>query len=153
MAGVLLRVNSGEVALVAATAKSVFQLKAPANQRLIVKGIRLFGKSAAGGTDTVIRVRLTRNSAAFGTFTAATPSKNDPTDSETVQSTAGSNASIEPTTPTDGGLWWEIQPQAGVMESLAPGTEIKIPGGQSIQFEFLSPAGTPTVLVECDYEE
>lgn len=152
MAGVLCHVNSGEVALVAATAKSVLQVKAAANQRVIVRGIRIMGKQPAGGTDAVVKIRLTRNAANFGTGSVATPAKNDPTDSETLQTTANSNFTVEPTTPTDGGLWWEVQPQSGVIESLAPGMEIKIPGGQSIQFEATS-AGTPTLMIEVDYEE
>ena len=152
MAGVLCHVNSGEVALVASTAKSVLQIKAAANQRVLVKALRLFGKQAAGGTDAVVKVRMTRSSASFGTFTSATPAKNDPSDSETLQTTAGSNATVEPTTPTDGGLWWEIQPQTGVIEFLPPGMEIKIPGGQSVQFECTS-TGTPTLMLEASYEE
>jgi hypothetical protein len=87
-----------------------------------------------------------------GTFTAATASKNDPNDGETLQATCGANASVEPTAPTDGGLWWELQPQTGIIEPLAPGQEIKVPGGQSVQFEFTSP-GTPTVMCEVTYEE
>lgn len=152
MAGVVAHVNSGEVALVAATAKSVLQIKAATNQRVIVKALRFFGKQAAGGTDAVVKVRMTRSTANFGTFTGATPGKNDPTDSETLQTTAGGNASIEPTTPTDSGLWWEVQPQSGIIEFLPPGMEIKVPGGQSVQFECTS-SGTPTLMLEASYEE
>ena len=93
-----------------------------------------------------------RSTANFGTFTGATPQKNDPNDGETLQATCGSNASVEPTSPSDGGLWWELQPQTGIIEPLAPGQEIKIPGGQSVQFEFTS-TGTPTVFAEATYEE
>lgn len=152
MAGVLLHVNSGEVALVAATAKSVLQIKAPANQRLLLKNLKFFGKQAAGGTDTPVKVRMTRSTANFGTFTAATPGKNDPNDGETVQSTAGSNATVEPTSPTDSGLWWEFQPQSGVLDPPPFAQEIKVPGGQSVQFECTSVA-TPTVLLTVSYEE
>jgi hypothetical protein len=70
---------------------------------------------------------------------------------ETIQTSCGANASAEPTV-TDGGLWWELQPQTGIIEPLAPGQEIKIPGGQSAQFEFTSP-GTPTVMMEATCEE
>ena len=152
MAGVFLNVNSGEVALAAATAKTVLQIKAPANQRLLIHSIRFLGKQPAGGTDTPIKIRMTRNSAAFGTGSAATPAKNDPSDSETVQSTAASNFSAEPTTPTDGGIWWELQPQIAIEEFLPPGQEIKIPGGQSVQFECTS-VGTPTLVITVGYQE
>ena len=152
MAGVLCHVNSGEVALVAATAKTVLQIKAATNQRVIVKALRMTGKQPAGGTDTPVKVRLTRSTANFGTGTTATPGKNDPTDSETIQTTAAANFSAEPTSPTDSGLWWEVQLQSGVEEFLPPGMEIKIPGGQSAQFELISVA-TPTVLITATFEE
>lgn len=152
MAGMLLHVNSGEVALVGAAAKSVLQIKAPANQRLLVRSIGLWGKQTAGGSDTVVKVRMTRvaSGGAFGTFTAATPVKNNPSLPETIQSAAGSNATVEPTA-TDGGRWWELQPQNGIEElNLVP--PIEIAGGASIQLEFTSSA-TPTVVATASYEE
>lgn len=152
MAGVLWHANSGECSLVASTAKSILQIKAPTNQRVLVRSLRFFGKQPAGGTDTPIKIRLTRSTSSFGTFTGGTPSKNDPNDGEAIQSTIGVNASVEPTSPTDGGLWWELQPQTGIIEPLSPGQEIKIPGGALIQFEFTSP-GTPTVMMEATCEE
>lgn len=152
MAAVLLWGNSGEVVLVANTAKSILQIKAAANQRVKVLQIFLFGKQPAGGTDTPVKVRLTRNSASFGTFTAVTFAKNDPSDAETIQTTGGSNASVEPTTPTDAGKWYELPPQTGFIELVTPGQELKIPGGQSIQVECTS-TGTPTVLATFLIEE
>lgn len=152
MAGVKAHVNSGEVTLVAATAKSILQIKAPTNQRVLIKALRFTGKMPAGGTDTPIKVRMTRSTANFGTFSAATPGKNDPSDSETIQTTAGANATVEPTTPADSGLWWEVQPQAGIIEFIPPGDEIKIPGGNSVQFECTSP-GTPIILLTATFEE
>lgn len=152
MSAVLWHVNSGECSLVANTAKSILQIKAPTNQRVIIRTLRIMGKQPAGGTDTPMKVRLTRSTANFGTFTSATPSKNDPNDGETIQTTCGANASVEPTSPTDGGLWWEVQPQNGVIEPLPLGQEIKIPGGQSVQFEVTSP-GTPTLMIEATCEE
>lgn len=152
MAGVLAHVNSGEVTLVAATAKSCLQIKAAANQRVLIKGLKLMGKQPAGGTDTPVKIRMTRSTANFGTFSSATPAKNDPNDAETIQTACGSNATVEPTSPTDGGMWWEVQPQSGVIEFLPPGMEIKVPGGQSVQFEATSPA-TPVILVMASFEE
>ena len=83
------------------------------------------GKQAAGGTDAVVKLCITRSSANFGTFTGATASKNDPNDGETIQTTCGSNASVEPTSPTDGGLWWEVQPQSGASNSFRRGWKSK----------------------------
>jgi hypothetical protein len=152
MAGLKLFVNSGEVAFVAATAKTALQIKAPTNQRLLLKQVRIMGKQPAGGTDTPVKVRLTRSTANFGTGTADTPGKLNPSNGETVQSTAASNFTVEPTSPTDSGLWWEVQPQTGVIEFEPITDPIEIPGGQSIQCEITSVA-TPTLLVTFEYEE
>ena len=150
MAGVLCHVNSGEVALVASTAKTVLQIKAATNQRVLVRRLRILGKQTLGGLDPVVKIRLTRSTASFGTGTAASPGKNDPTASETIQTTAAANFSAEPTSPADGGLWWEVQPQSGLIEYLDP--PIVCPGGQSVQFEATSSA-TPTLMIAATFEE
>ena len=154
MAGILLNITSVEQALVANTAKTVLQIKAPANQRVIVKAVKFFGKAAAGGTGVPIKVRLTRSTANFGTAgtTQAVISKNDPTDDETVQTTVGGNFTAEPTTPTDAGLQYEVPDQSGIIEFLPPGQEIKIPGGQALNIEMTS-TGTPTVIAQAICEE
>lgn len=144
--------NSGEVALVAATAKTLLQVKAPANQVVLIRSIRILGKQAAGGTDAVVKVRMTRSTGSFGTFSAAAPGKQDPGRGETIQSVVGANATVEPTSPTDSGLWWEVQPQAGVEEFLPLTQPIVIPGGQAVNFEATS-SGTPTLLITVGGEE
>lgn len=153
MAGLYFQVTSGEVALVANTPKTVLQIKAPTNQRVKVKSIRIMGKQPAGGTDTPTKVRLTQSSANFGTSTgAATIGKRNPVDPETIQTSAGYNFTAEPTTPTDSGDWWEVQPQSGAGESYYPGDEIIIPGGHALNIECTNP-GTPTMTVTCICEE
>lgn len=153
MAGVAFTVNSGEVTLVANTAKTVLQIKAATNQRVLVKGLKLLGKQAAGGTDAVCKVRMTRSTANFGTAgSTPAPGKLNPSNGETIQTSFGANFSAEPTSPTDSGLWWEVQPQGGVIEALPPGSWIEVPGGQSVNFEFTS-SGTPVVLVTATAEE
>lgn len=152
MAGLKLAVNSGEVTLVAATPKTILQVKAPANQRLKIANISILGKSPAGGTDTPVKVRVTRSTASFGTGTAATPSKRNPSDPETIQSTAFANFTVEPTTPTDGGVWWEVQPQSGIIQFMPPEYMMEVPGGQSLNLEATSVA-TPTLLCVIQYEE
>jgi hypothetical protein len=152
MAGVVGHVNSGEVVFVAATAKTILQAKSATNQRSVIKAIRLTGKQPAGGTDTPVRLRMTRSTANFGTGSAATAGKNDPTDSETIQTVFAANFTVEPTSPTDSGLWWEVQPQSGLIEFYPTDLYIKIPGGQSAQFEVLSVA-TPTLVMEITFEE
>ena len=155
MAGVLLHATSGEVTLAAATAKTTLQLKAAANQRVLVSAISLLGKAAAGGTDTPVKARITRSTTAFGTAgtgaNAAVVSKNDPSDSEAIQTTAGGNFTAEPTS-ADAGIWYEFNPQSGLVIQFAPGKEWKIPGGQSLQIELTSVA-TPTIVTDMDFEE
>ena len=152
MAGVGFSVNSGECTLVAATAKTLLQVKAATNQRVLIRGLKILGKQAAGGTDPVVKVRMTRSTANFGTGSTATPSKSNPSNGETLQTSCAANFTVEPTSPTDTGQWWEVQPQSGVIEFLPPGMEIQVPGGQSVQFEALS-TGTPTLLVTAIVEE
>src|SRR5438105_2905164 len=106
MAGVKAKVNSGEVALLAATLKTVLQIKAPANQRLMVTGYYLYGKGIVV-TDTPMLFNLKSNAANFGTGTSVTPSKGNTSDDETLQSTAFKNFTVEPTTPTDRGIGGE----------------------------------------------
>ena len=152
MAGLLAFTTSGEVALVASTAKSVLQVKAPANQRILIREIAFYGKQPAGGTDTPVKVRMTRSTANFGTFSAATATKNDAGAGETLQATYGTNASVEPTAPTDTGRLWEFSPQNGIIEPFPLEQPIIVPGGQSVQFEMTSVA-TPTVACTATVEE
>jgi hypothetical protein len=149
---VIVNATSGEVTLVAATAKSLLQAKAPANQQLVIKSLRFTGQQPAGGTDTPVKIRLTRSTSNFGTFSSAVAAKNNPNDNVTPQGTYGANASAEPTSPTDGGLWWNVQPQSGVIEFLVPDLFIPVPGGQSAQFEATSP-GTPVIMLTAQIEE
>ncbi len=152
MAGLVCSATSGEVALVAATAKTVLQIKAPTNQRVTMKKLVITGKQAAGGTDAPVLVRLTRSTANFGTGTGVTPIKLDPGMGETVQSTSAKNFTVEPTSPTDALMSFEVQPQSGIIEPYGFGAEPKIPGGQSLNIELTS-AATPTLTVTAIFEE
>lgn len=152
MAGVGFNANSGEVVMVNGVAKTVLQVRARANQRAVIKALRILGKQPAGGTDTPGRLRLTFSSANFGTGSGGTIARTDPSQPETVQTAVAANFTVEPTTPTDSSLAWEIQPQGGVIEFLPPGMEIPIPGGYAANFE-LTIAGTPTVQVCASGEE
>jgi len=152
MAGLLCHVNSGEVAPVATIPKTVLQIKAPPNQRVILAALSITGKQPAGGTDTPVKVRLTRSTANFGTGTTIAPGKNNPSDPEAVQSACAANFSAEPTTPADSGLWWEVQPQSGMISFYPPDLRLEVPGGQSVNVEITSPA-TPTLLVTASFVE
>ncbi len=154
MAGLLLTGNSGSCTLVALTAKTILQIKMPANQRGVVRTIKLFGESAAGGTDVPCKVRLTYSTTNFGTGSAVTPGKNDPGMAETVQSVWKGNFSAEPTSPTDMGSAYRFQPQLGVIEPFYFGQEVRIPGGYALNVEVTSASGqTPTVMAVAVLDE
>jgi hypothetical protein len=151
MAGLSLNATSGEVALVASTAKTCLQLKAPANQKLKLRTLSLLGKQAAGGTDAPVKVRLTTSSANFGSGSGATVGKLNPGDAETPQGTY-TVLGTEPTSPTDSGYLLEFSPQSGLIVPFPPGLEIPIPGGHALNIELTSSA-TPTVVVTATVEE
>lgn len=153
MANVYTNATSGEVSVVATTAKTVLQIKAPTNQRILIWEVLVEGKAAAGGTDTPMKVRLTRSTANFGSAASSlsTYSKNNPSDSETLQATVTSNFNVEPTSPSDGGLWLEVQPQLSQAFIYSPTRPIVIPGGQSAQFEVTAPANqTVVITLRCE---
>ncbi len=152
MAGVIANTNSGEVTLVASTAKTLLQIKAATNQRVVIKSIRLMGKQPAGGSDTPIKIRLTRSTSSFGAGAAATLAKNNPSDAETLQTTCYAGLTTEPASPADGGIIWEVQPQSGVIEFITPDLFIPVPGGAAANFEATSPA-TPVVTCTVQFVE
>ena len=153
MAGLKLKITSGEVATVNGV-KTLLQIKAAANQRVVIRGIRIFGKDLTTTTNAPVKIRMTRSTSAFGSSASSVGviAKNDPSDAETIQTTVTSNFNSEPTSPTDAGLWWELQPQTLLEEFYGPGEEIKIPGGQSLQFEVTAGA-VSTMVISVDAEE
>lgn len=98
MAGINFRCDSGEVSLSAATAKTVVQLTAPANQRVLVRGIDIHFRGV-NPIASPAKIRVLRQTTA-GTMTSLTPVKLNNADSETIQSTAQHTATAEPTAGT-----------------------------------------------------
>jgi hypothetical protein len=94
MAALLLVANSGSQALAAATAETVLQLVAPTNQRLRIQG---FSITVAGTSPVDLTVRVVRQTTAGTSGTAVTPIKLEPGAAETIQTTAATNFSAEPT--------------------------------------------------------
>jgi len=146
-------VNSTEAALVANTAKTMLQIKAATNVRVVLKDLILTDKSAAGGTGATSKVRLTRSTANFGTAgSSPAGTKTNPSNGETINTAFGANFSVEPTSPTDTGLWFEL-PSGGSINLIdLPENYCQIPGGQSLNIE-LTNTGTPTVMVSARIEE
>lgn len=132
--------TEGEIALVAATAKTVLQVVAPTNQRLALKSfsVTFDGVSATGEP---VQVDLVRQTSA-GTMTSATPVR-EGVGSETLQTTAQKNASAEPTT-TDVLRRYEVHPQGGY-ERVFGDDELLIAGGGRLGLRCTAPANVNCV--------
>lgn len=135
MAGLLCIAQTAEVALTAATAKTVMQIVAPTNQRLRLKrwGVFFDGVSAA---DAPVQVRLLRQTTA-GTMTSLTPVK-QVAGSETVQTTAQHTATVEPTA-SDVIDAAEVHPQSGYEVIIPFDMPIEVPGGGRLGIECTAP--------------
>jgi hypothetical protein len=149
MAGNRFTFSTGAVATAAATAKSVAQVKAASNVALKIFRITVSGLAAAGGTDSPSKIRLTRTTATFGTFTSGTPVKDDPGRAETLQLTAGYNCTSEPTVSASG-YERQVNPQGFTIWNFDP--PLIVPGGNSLQVEVTSVA-TPSFDTEINGEE
>lgn len=141
--------NTAAVALSAATAKTVIQLNAPTNQRIKLQRIGIFFDGAST-TATPVLCRLVIATTA-GTNTALTLNKLVSSDSETIQTTAGENASAEPTKTTLLDQWL-IHPQQGIDLTYAFGQEKFIVGGGRVALEITAPAAV-NVRAKIDFEE
>jgi hypothetical protein len=153
MSGVLLKANSGEVSLTAATAKTALQIVAASNHRVKVTGFAIFFKGTSA-TDTPVKYRILRQTTA-GTMTAGTAgthlSKNNDADDETVQTTVQHTATAEPTAG-DVLEFGEIHPQTGARWFYPLGQEIIIKGGGRVGVELTAAQGQ-TVVVTADLDE
>lgn len=139
------------VALVAATAKTVAMLTAPANQCLGIKEVRVT-LDGATSTATPVKVETGRPSTA-GTFTAAVPRKKDPARAETVQATGGINASAEPTWTSVVDDTAYIPAYGGVYHYIAPfDNPVVVPGAGRYGLRLTAPA-VVNASVKVDYEE
>lgn len=136
MAGIFGVAQTAEVALAAATAKTVIQLVAPANHRVKILGWGVFfdGVNTAGEP---VQVRVLRQTTA-GTMSALTPVQIVPV-SETIQSTAQHTATAEPT-PGDVLDPIECHPQQGYEVKYPMGQELIIPGSGRLGIECTAPA-------------
>jgi hypothetical protein len=137
MAGINIAAITSEVALSAATAKTVVQMTAAANQPIRVYrwGVFFDGTST---TAEPVQIVLMRQSTA-GTMTSLTPTKVS-NHGETVQTAAQHTATAE---PTSGDVldMVEVHPQSGY-EYIAPlGYEFEVPGGGRIGIVCTAPAG------------
>ncbi len=129
--------TGGEVALVAATAKTVLHILAPTNQRIACRGYALSFDGVAGNAEPVI-VELLRVSTA-GTMAAGSAVKDDALGSETLQTSVTKTATVE---PTAGDILRQdnIHPQTGVEFRFAPDEEVIVPGAGRLAIRCTAPA-------------
>lgn len=153
MAGILVRANSGEVSLTAATAKTAIQLLAATNHRIKIKGIGIYFKGTVV-TDTPVKFRILRQTSA-GTMSTGSSgthySKNNDDDAETIQTTTYYAASSEPSAG-DVLDFGEVHPQNGMRWFYPPGDEIIVKTAGRIGVE-LTAAQAQTAVVTIDFEE
>jgi hypothetical protein len=149
MADLNLQANVGEVS-VTSTTKTFFTAKAPANQRLRIKGIEVMGKGTSN-TDTPVKVEIGKITAdAVGGTSAVTMSPHDPDYAETPQGTYKTGYGSE---PTYGNIYrtWEVHPQTGLIVYFPMHDEIKISGGSELGIRMTSNQAETmalTVIVE-----
>lgn len=123
-----------------ASAKTAITVTAPANQRVVFKGIGCHGQGTSN-TDSPIQVELmTYASISGGTAGSVTVSKKATELSETVQSTVAGNYSVEPTYTT--GVTYKtltVHPQLGMAIFWPMGDEEIIKGGTGLAIRITSP--------------
>jgi hypothetical protein len=147
MSGVRFAVTTeGEVALAAATAKTVLQIVAGANHRVHLDLLKVTLKGIVP-TDAPVLVEILRQTTA-GTMTAITPKKVNDADNEALVVTGAKNATAE---PTSGDVIDEflIHPQGGYAEVKPFNKPVPIIGGGRIGIRITAPqANTARVSVE-----
>lgn len=138
MAAFLGIAQTAEVALTAATAKTVIQIVAPSNHRLRVKRLGVFFDGTSVTAEPV-QVRVLRQTTA-GTMTSLTPVPLDKSLAETLQTTAQHTATVEPTAGDIVDVF-EVHPQQGYEIIYPLGDEIIVQGGGKLGIECTAPAG------------
>lgn len=126
MAGVFFTMPFGEITLSAATAKTVWEMTAASNHRVLIHEIVLMFKGVSAGNEPVT-IELTRFGTT-GTGTSGTAQKQDPDYSETLQATWKYNDSVEPGSQT-ALAYWAIHPQSGLLYPLPLTNPWPVPGG------------------------
>lgn len=135
-------ITPAEVALSAATVKTVAQVIAATNVIAAVTGLEITFDGISN-TEAPVNVEILRQTTA-GTMTSQTPKKTK--DTSTALGVTGSyNATAE---PTAGDILkvFHIHPQAGVTMPLQLENEIEIPGGGRLGVRVTAPAAVNCLL-------
>jgi hypothetical protein len=148
MAGIRAVALTDEIALSAATAKTVIQIIAPSNHRVIVKEWGVFFDGVEP-LEQPVQVELAKQSTA-GTMSSLTPAKITP-GSETLQTTASHTATVEPTESAVLDTV-EVHPQSGYEKIMPLGEEIIVAGGERLGIVCTAPAAV-NVRAKIKFEE
>lgn len=138
-----------EVALSAATAKTVIQIIAPSNHRVKILGWGVFFDGTSP-TEEPVEVELARQSTA-GTMSSLTPVKLDDSLAETLQTTAQHTATVEPTTGDVIDIA-EVHPQQGYEIRYPLGQEPIVGGGDRVGIVCTAPSAV-NVRAKIIFEE
>ena len=149
MAGIRARAVTAEVALTTATARTVLQILAPTNQRVLVTSWGVFFDGVSVTAEPVVVVLEKQTTAGTG-GSSLTPAKLS-AGSETLQTSALHSITAE---PTSGDLIdrIEVHPQSGFQDNLPHGREIPVLGGQRLGIKCTAPAGV-NVVAKLEFEE
>ncbi len=142
-------IRTAEIALSAATPKTVLQLIAPTNHRVAITSFGVFFDGTSVTAEPVV-VRVLRQSSA-GTMSTQVAAAMDGSVTETILSTAQYNATAEPTAGNVL-LSFEVHPQQGYKEFLPFGQEIILGTGGRVGIECTAPA-TVNVVAQMTFEE
>ncbi|GAC1345471.1 MAG: hypothetical protein NVSMB14_08770 [Isosphaeraceae bacterium] len=149
MAGIVEFFNIPATPLVAATQKTILQIKAPANQRVRLMSFGLFFDGVTNNS-APCEVKIMRQTT-LATGTAATPSPVEPELTETVQASGISNATAE---PTYGAVLETISIptlMGGDQDVFSPGQEIYVGGAGYVGITCNAPAGVNVKgFVKCE---
>lgn len=149
MAGVRFTLSKSAVALTAATAKTVIQAVAAANQRILCHGFEItFDSVDSTKAPQLVQLRVQTDA---GTSSALTPVKRCDSDSETLQSTGRHTSTVD---PTDGAVKWEayVSPLGGRAQTFRFDSPIPIVGGTRLGLK-VTPTATSNVTAVFDLEE
>jgi hypothetical protein len=138
-----------DVALVAATAKTVLQITAPANQRLVITRFGVYFDGVVSSNTPVV-VELCRQSTAGAGGTTATPTKHC-VGTETLQATGLYGITTEPTTG-DVIARYRVHPQQGWQEFEPLDGRIEVGGGTRLGIR-LTAAQIVNASAQFFYEE
>lgn len=143
MAGVQFAAATGAISLVADTAKTALQVIAAANHRLEIHEWTVSFNGIVNTNEPVL-VQIVRQTNS-GTASSLTPKKMNTADDETLQVTASSDASAEPTS-TDVLFSQLVHPQGGYTWQAPYRGNISVPGGTRLGIKLTAPDALSCVV-------